>query len=319
MGILVTGGTGFIGSNIVEALLGGGHDVLVLSNTPPTARQRTAFTELAGSVTFREGDVRDQQAIEALIRDHGIEQVIHAAVVTSNAERERAAGPMIVDINLVGAAAMATASANAGVKRFVLVGSAGVYDTQAYPDGQIIGEDEPHHAETLYAIGKSAAEAIVRRICTLNNLPFCIGRVATAFGPWERDTGFRDTLSPIWQLTRMAQQGGTARLARDKTSNWHYGPDAGAAIARLATSGTRYDNYNLGPQFAWPLSRWCELLGARFPAFRWEIGEPANVELYGGNDGGLLSWDRFTAEFGATARYDVAEAFKHYTAWLKQD
>jgi nucleoside-diphosphate-sugar epimerase len=317
MSYLVTGGTGFIGSNIVELLAMAGHRVVAFSNAPPNALQQRLLSA-AGEIVFVEGDVRDQALLDRLISEHRIERMIHAAVITSGSEREKTDAPRIVDVNLVGAAAAASAACRAGLARFVLVGSAGVYSTQDLPDGSIVAEDHPHRVETLYGIGKSAAELIVRRVCTLNQQSFVIGRVATAFGRWEHDTGFRDTLSPLHQLTQKARAGETAILARDKRSNWHYGRDAGAALVALADAEVpRYDNYNLGPQYNWPLSTWCALLAARFPGFNYEIGGTSNIELYGVNDGALLSWERFTDEFGATTHFGAEAAFDDYMAWLE--
>jgi nucleoside-diphosphate-sugar epimerase len=314
MNLLVTGATGFIGSNIVEALLAADHRVIAFSNTVPPASQRDWFKS-QGNAAFICGDVRDAARLEAAIREYDVEVLVHAAVITAGAERERRDGPLIVDVNLVGAACAAMSAATTGLARFVLVGSAGAFSVQDYPAGTIVDETAPYRVETLYAVGKSAAETITRRICRLHNVPFVVGRVATAFGPWERDTGFRDTLSPIWQLTRLARSGEMARLV-DKTSNWHYGRDAGTALARLATGDPCLEHYNLGPAFAWPLSAWCERLAGRYPAFRWSIASEPNIALYGDGDGGLLSWTRYEAEFGPTAQYDIDRAFADYMDWL---
>jgi UDP-glucuronate 4-epimerase len=319
MSYLVTGATGFIGTNIIEQLVGMDESVVALSNVAPSARQRQLADK--GKLIFVQGDVRDQPGLEQVIDAHGVSRMIHAAVITSNAERERKNGPLIVDVNLVGAAAAATAAANKGLKRFVLVGSAGVYSAHDLPDGMLVEEAQPQHVDTLYGIGKVAAEVIVSRICKLNSLPFVIGRVATAFGPWEHNSGYRDTLSPIYQITRMAKVGGTAVLARDKQSNWHYGRDAAAALITLARSDNeqRFPDYNLGPQSVWPLSQWCARLADRFPDFRFEVGGTGNIELYGANDGGVLSGSRFAAEFGPPARFDIDAAFADFMAWLEDD
>jgi nucleoside-diphosphate-sugar epimerase len=226
----------------------------------------------------------------------------------------------VVDVNLVGAAATASAAARTGVERFVLVSSAGVFSTHAMADGELATEDTPHRVDTLYGVGKSAAETIVRRICSLNGLPSLIGRVATAFGPWEHDTGYRDTLSPLFQITKKARAGEPAVLAHDKRSNWHYGRDAGESIAALALSqkAARFEDYNLGPPTVWPLSAWCALLSERFPRFRYSIGGAANIDLYGENDGGVLSGDRFAMEFGVPS-LAMNEAFADYLLWLETE
>lgn len=319
MTYLVTGATGFIGTNIIEQLAKTtSADVVALSNTQPTARQSLLAKRAGVKLTFVQCDVRDQARLEQVMKDNSVTRVVHAAAVTSSAERERTAAPFVVDVNLVGAAAVTSASANTHVQRLVLVGSAGVYSTHYMPDGAVATEEYPHQVDTLYGVGKAAAEIIVRRIAKLNDLDIVIGRVATAFGPWEHDTGYRDTLSPIYQLTKIARSGGVARLARDKRSNWHYSRDAASALLTLAdTPEAKFADYNLGPGWAWPLSAWCDRLAARYPDFRYEIGGTPNVELYGDNDGGLLSGARYLDEFGPTAHYDIDLAFEDFMNWLE--
>lgn len=317
MTYLVTGATGFIGSNIMEQLAFDGYKAVGLSNSNPSPRQNL-FAK-SSDIQFICGDVRNQEHLEAIVREHDISRIIHAAVITSDAEREKHSGPEIVDVNLRGAAVVANVAARCGIERFTLVSSAGVYSTHQLPDGLIVDEEHARNVDTLYGIGKSAAETIVSRICSLNSIPYVIGRVATAFGPWEHDTGFRDTLSPIYQLTKAAQQGGEVVLQRDKKSNWHYSRDAAQALITL-TSGDRkprHNDYNLGPECVWPLSRWCELLKQRFPSFRYSFCEQGgNIELYGASDGGVLSGKRYADEFGPTALYTPASAFEDFLRWL---
>lgn len=317
MNYLVTGATGFIGSNVVEQLTAGGNKVIALSNVSPSALQKRIAAAAPGETIYVRGDVRDQAGIEALLDLHGVDRMIHAAAITSNAERERTSGPAIVDVNLRGAAAAASAAGRKGLARFVLVSSVGVYSADSLPDGMIVDEGQPHRAETLYRITKSAAEMIVSRICALNRQSFVIGRVGTAFGRWEHDSGYRDTLSAVHQITALACAGTAAKFAHDKKNNWHYGPDAAAALITLAQAdATRFTDYNLGPQWAWRLSEWCDLLKDALPNFHFEIGGESNVELYSARDGGLLSWARFTDEFGPTARFDVGASFTDYMEWL---
>jgi hypothetical protein len=76
--------------------------------------------------------------------------------------------------------------------------------------------------------------------------------------------------------------------------------------------------YNLGSPFVWSLEAWCAELAQTFPAFDYAVGGDAGepVELYGDRDGGLLSWDRFTTEFGASGRYDLRAAQADYLSFL---
>lgn len=315
MTLLVTGATGFIGTNLSENLLRRGHTVVMLANQPPQEVARNHLLSL-GNARFVQADVRDQAAIERVIREHGVRRVVHGAVVTSDAAREKQAAPFVIDVNLVGTAAVASASGACGIERFVYMGSAGVFTEGNHPDAAPLDEGEPHEVETLYAISKSAAEAIALRVAALWNMPATVGRIGTAFGPWEHDTGFRDTLSPVWQLTALARRGERATLARDKRKNWHYARDAADALARLVLAdNARHRVYNLGPSAAWPLSQWCERLKAAFPGFDYGFGPEPNVEIYGEKDGGYMTGDRFSEEFGPVAQFGPDDAFDDFMAW----
>ncbi|MDH2091612.1 NAD(P)-dependent oxidoreductase [Rhizobium pusense] len=317
MNFLVTGATGFIGTSIVEQLLRSGHRVVAFSNQAMSPFVAEQLGRLDGELVNVEGDVRDQAAIRDELLRHKVSHVLHGAVVTSDSHREQHHGSMIIDINLAGTASVVTAAGEVGVEKFVYLGSAGVYSEELQPDGMILTEDVPHQVSTLYGISKSAAEGIVARVATLWNLPYAIGRIGTAFGPWEHQTGFRDTMSPIYQLTRMAHCGERAIIPFDKNKNWHYSRDAAAALITLATERTSKSVYNLGPEECWPLSAWAKLLRVKFPVFDFSISQPGNVEVYGEVDGGRLSWQLFDGEFGPTARHGLHVAFNDYMAWLQ--
>lgn len=317
MNFLVTGATGFIGTNIVEQLLQAGHRVVALSNQPmlPTVTER--LRQLDGELVCVEGDVRDQATVKSELLRHKVSHVLHGAVVTSDNHREQHNGSTVIDINLAGTASVVTAAGEAGVDKFVYLGSAGVYSEELRPNGMLLTEDVPHQVSTLYGISKSAAEGIVARIADLWKLPFAIGRIGTAFGPWEHQTGFRDTMSPIFQLTRMAFRGEKAVIPFDKNKNWHYSRDAAAALITLATNPTSKPIYNLGPKACWSLSDWAGLLSRRFPDFNVSVSRPGNVEVYGETDGGRLAWQLFEEEFGPTATYDLQASFEDYLEWLE--
>jgi len=314
---LVTGATGFIGTNIVEQLLRQGHRVVALSNQPMSPAVAEQLRRLDGELVNVERDVRDQAAIRTELLRHKVSHVLHGAVVTSDSNREQHHGSMIIDINLAGTASVVTAAGEVGVEKFVYLGSAGVYSEELQPDGMILTEDVPHQVSTLYGISKSAAEGIVARIATLWKLPYAIGRIGTAFGPWEHQTGFRDTMSPIYQLTRMAHRGERAIIPFDKNKNWHYSRDAAAALIKLALEATSKSVYNLGPEECWPLSAWAKLLAVKFPGFDFSVAKPGNVQVYGETDGGRLSWQLFHEEFGPTSEHGLRFAFSDYLTWLQ--
>jgi nucleoside-diphosphate-sugar epimerase len=276
-------------------------------------------------VVFVMGDVRDRDGVEDTIRRHKVDRVIHGAAITSDIEREKTSGDVVVSVNAAGTAAVAAAAARCGVQRFVLVGSIAVYGS-AESVGVRTGtpalftEEMPHAPVTLYDTSKSASELIVKRIAELNGMAWAVGRLGVVFGPWERGTGYRDTLSAVHQVIRIATSGGRALLPRPGVTNWHYSRDAARSLVTLLMARTsKHQTYNLGPANAWPLSDWCERLTKIFPGFSYGVGEGDGtlIDLYEVEDGPMLSWKRFTDEFGTTAVYGLDEAFEDYLRWLK--
>jgi nucleoside-diphosphate-sugar epimerase len=316
--VLVTGATGFVGINVLDRLLGAGHEVVALAMRPLPEPATAVLAQRPGRLIEVTADVTDAAAVAGVLAAHRVARVLHGAAITADAARERREAQRILDVNLGGLAAVATAACRHGVERFVLVGSVATFGPT--PDGAVVTEDAPQAPRTLYAITKQASEGVLARIGELHDLDWAIGRLGTVFGPWEYDTGLRDTLSAVHQVTVAALAGRPARLARPARRNWHYAADAADGLATLLTAPRlKHRVYNLGSPHVWTLADWCERLRRRFPAFAFTVGEgPGDVELYGTSDGGLLSWQRFRTEFPASSAHDLDAAFAGYLDHLAE-
>ena len=320
MSVLVTGANGFVGLNLLERLLAAGRDVVSLSRRPIPAAAHPALAGQPGRLVEVLGDVRDTPLIENTLRAQDVSAVVHMAAITAAADREKRAADEVISVNLCGLASVMTASANVGVSRFVCAGSIAVYGGGA--DGSLLEEESPHAPRSLYAITKSAGDAVVARLGELHGLDWVIGRLGRVFGPYEYDTGVRDTMSQIYQVTQAAIAGRAVVLARPCIKNWNYSRDAAANLQALIDAPQlRHRIYNLGSPYAWSLAAWCESLARRYPDFSFGIGggDGESIDLGGGSDGGLLSWQRFAAEFGATAQFDRDAAFNDYMNFIDQE
>lgn len=127
--ILVTGGAGYIGSHTCVELLEAGHTVVVLDNLSNSSEESLRrVTELTGrNVTFIQGDIRDEAALDALFSNHAIDAVIHFAGLKAVGESQEI--PLVYfDNNIAGSIALTKAMAKAGVFHLVFSSSATVYD-----------------------------------------------------------------------------------------------------------------------------------------------------------------------------------------------
>lgn len=125
--VLVTGGGGFIGSHVVEALHAAAHDVRVLDAFLPTVH--VAPVPAADGVQVVHGDVRDPATVAAAL--DGVDVVCHQAALVGLG-RDFSDAPDYVDINALGTARLLAGMAAAGVRRLVLAGSMVVYGEGRY-------------------------------------------------------------------------------------------------------------------------------------------------------------------------------------------
>ncbi|WP_028101463.1 UDP-glucose 4-epimerase GalE [Pseudoduganella violaceinigra] len=160
MKILVTGGAGYIGSHTCVELLAAGHDVVVFdnfSNSQPAALARVA--QIAGrSAVLVEGDIRDQAAIESVLRQYRCAAVIHFAGL--KAVGESVEQPLAYyDNNVVGTLRLLAAMQACGVRTLVFSSSATVYgEPQRLP----LREDHPLSATNPYGRSKLIIEEMLR-------------------------------------------------------------------------------------------------------------------------------------------------------------
>jgi len=173
---LVTGGTGFVGSAVVRALLGAGHDVRVLAR-PRSDRRNLA--ELA--VKIVEGSLEDAPSLARAVA--GCRYLFHAAAdyrlwVPDPAPMFRA--------NVEGTRVLMSVALDAGIERVVYTSS--VATLGLVPEGTA-DEDTPSKVEDMvgpYKRSKFQAEEVVRDLTAKSGLPAVIVHPSTPVGPWDR-------------------------------------------------------------------------------------------------------------------------------------
>jgi nucleoside-diphosphate-sugar epimerase len=126
---LVTGGAGFIGSNIAEALVKRGEQVVVLDNLS-TGYEKN-ISHLRNDLTFIKGDVRDEGTVRKALA--GVDYVLHEAALAS-VPRSIEDPVLVTDVNVRGTLTVLDEARRAGVKRFVYAASSSAYgDTERLP------------------------------------------------------------------------------------------------------------------------------------------------------------------------------------------
>ncbi|HKJ00333.1 MAG TPA: NAD(P)-dependent oxidoreductase [bacterium] len=322
MTVLVTGGSGFVGLNLLQLLLERGDRVVNLSLAPPPAAAQQLFDSLPGTLQSVVGDACDAPTVERIFEGQGIERVVHAAVITAGPERERSDPAGIVAVNLQSVLTVLEAARRHGVQRFVYPSSGAVYGESAYAAPVLDEDATPPRPVTLYGISKYAAERMALRYRTLHGMDVLAARLGIVFGRWEHATGQRDTLSAIYELTRLARAGETAALPNAGRRDWVYAPDVAAGLVTLLYHPQpAHAVYHVTAGREWSAEQWCERLQTRYPDFRFRMvtdEAQANVNLYRASFRAPLSNLRLREETGFAARFGLDEAFADYLDWLER-
>jgi len=184
MTALVTGGAGFIGSNLVDALASRGDKVRVLDDLS-TGRKEN----LRPDAPFVRGSVADAAAVAGAMK--GVEVVYHLAAVVS--VQQCLEDPVTAnEVNVTGTARILRAAADAGVRRVVFASSAAVYgDSPVLPKR----EDLPPEPLSTYAVAKLAGEQLGR---SAGRVEFVALRFFNVYGPRQNPKSQYAAAIPIF-------------------------------------------------------------------------------------------------------------------------
>jgi nucleoside-diphosphate-sugar epimerase len=202
MSILVTGGTGFVGLNVIEALINRGEHVVVMDRRPLPSSFLRVIGPKQSLVCLESGDVCDQTVVDAVFAGHQITHVFLGAAITAGPTRELVDPHSVIDVNLLGNLNILRACSRTGVKRVMFPSSLTVYGTSLFDRFVCHEAGTPPIPEGLYGITKYAGERMVLRMAALMKLEAVTGRIGAVFGPWETSTGVRDLVSPLSQIAR---------------------------------------------------------------------------------------------------------------------
>src|SRR5262245_45907834 len=183
--ILVTGGSGFIGSALVKALVGRGETVRVLDDNSRGALRRLA--EVERDIEFVGGDIRDADAVDAATR--GIDEVHHLAFVNGTATFY-SAPDLVLDVGVKGIVNVIDACRRHGVGRLVLASSSEVYQSppRVPTDESVpLAVPDPLNPRLSYGAGKIISEMMAINFGRKHFDRVLIFRPHNVYGP---DMGF---------------------------------------------------------------------------------------------------------------------------------
>jgi UDP-glucose 4-epimerase len=185
MRALVTGGAGFIGSNLVDALVERGDEVSVVDDVS-TGKRANLDQAVQNGATLTELDIRDAEAVDAAVERARPETIFHLAAQID--VRKSVADPANDSrINVEGTVNVLKAAQAHGVRRFVNTSTGGAI----YGEGQIIPapEDHPVAPEAPYGLSKFCAEQYCELFTRLHGLSTVSLRYGNVYGPRQDPLG----------------------------------------------------------------------------------------------------------------------------------
>lgn len=296
MKVLITGGSGFIGSHLAERLLADGHQVLAIDNY---ATSRPDNLTPQDGLEIVEGSIGDRDTVDAAFDGFGPDAVAHAAASYKDPEA------WVEDTltNSLGTVNVVEAAREAGVERIVYFQTALCYGTE--PLENPITLEHPIRPDSSYAISKTAGEQYIE----LSGIPFVSLRLANIYGP-------RNVSGPpptFWQ--RLTE--GKPCFAMDTRRDFIYVSDL-IEVVSAALGGTGEGHYHVSTGSDYSIK---EMFDAVVEAMGIELDEPVEVRPRPPEDAPsiLLDPSRTEADFGWRASVPLQDGIAKAVEWYERN
>jgi UDP-glucose 4-epimerase len=227
--VVVTGGAGFIGSHVVDALVEQGHEVVVIDDFSTGSEDNLAQHRQNSRVFVERADVTDLATMQRLVRGAGV--VYHLAVQCLRLSLYK---PMYVhDVNATGTLNLCIAAKEGGVGRFVYVSSSEVYGSAKRVP---MREDHPLEPLTPYAASKLAGENYTLSFASTHGLPAVVVRPFNAYGPRSHHEGASGEVIPRMTIRAMAGLQPVVFGDGEQTRDFTWVEDSAAGIVRAGSN-----------------------------------------------------------------------------------
>ncbi len=242
MNVLVTGGAGFIGSNLVRWLRAERPQWRVVNLDKLTYAgnlENLAGVEDGARYRFVRGDICEGEPLADLLRAEKIEAVLHLAA-ESHVDRSILGAAVFVQTNVTGTQVLLDASRDAGVKRFVQVSTDEVYGSLG-PEG-FFTEETPLAPSSPYSASKAAADLLALAYAHTYGMDVVVTRCSNNYGPYQ----FPEKLIPLMIANALGDRPlpvyGDGKNVRD----WIHVEDHCAGLVAALERGKAGEVYNLG-------------------------------------------------------------------------
>lgn len=261
MKLLITGGAGFIGSNLIQHVINRPEiEKLVNLDCLTYAGHLANLKGLSGSTTyiFEKVDLRDKTAVLQVVQRHKISHVMHLAA-ESHVDRSITGPGDFIHTNVVGTfnlleACRATWTDASGPTRFHHVSTDEVYGTLG-PTG-LFTETTPYAPNSPYSASKASSDMLVRAYHHTYGLNTVITNCSNNYGPYQ----FPEKLIPVVIQSVLARKPVPVYGDGMNVRDWLYVRDHAQALWLVLTRGKSAETYNIGGHNEWANIRIVELI-----------------------------------------------------------
>lgn len=255
MKLLVTGGAGFIGANFVHYWLRTypGDSITVL-DALTYAGNLASLDSLSANPDFEfvQGDIADQQLVESLLRDNGIDTIVHFAA-ESHVDRSISGPDVFIETNIIGTHNLLKAARQVWIDegcapqhRFHHVSTDEVYGALG-PNDPAFSETTQYAPNSPYSASKAASDHLVRAYLHTFGLQVSTSNCSNNYGPYH----FPEKLIPLIITSILNSQPlpiyGDGQQIRD----WLYVDDHARGIDKVIRNGVVGETYNIGGINEW--------------------------------------------------------------------
>ena len=263
---IVTGGAGFIGSHLVDALLAENISVRVIDNYSTGRPENLAH--VTGQVELVEADFAKSGSWQKLFQD--TDWVFHLGALADIVPSIQRPADYF-QANVDGTFNVLEAAKNAGVKRFVYAASSSCY---GIPDNYPTSEDADISPQYPYALTKRLGEELVMHWAQLYKLPAIALRLFNVYGPRSRTSGTYGAVLGVFLAQKLANKPFTVVGDGTQTRDFTYVTDVANAFLTAAQSSVCEEIFNVGSGETVSVNRLVELLGGEVTYIPKRPGEP---------------------------------------------
>ena len=332
MNLLITGGAGFIGSNLIQHVIDRPEVKRLVNLDCLTYAGHLANLESVSShpkYTFEKIDLRDKPSVARVVKQHAISHVMHLAA-ESHVDRSISGPGDFIQTNVVGTFNLLESCREAWLTppfsletplsacRFHHVSTDEVYGSLG-PTGSFT-ETTPYAPNSPYSASKAASDMLVRAYHHTYGLPAVITNCSNNYGPYQ----FPEKLIPV--VIQNALAGRPIPIYGDgmNVRDWLYVRDHAEALWQVLTRGRNGETYNIGGNSEWPnlhiVGLICDLVDELVP----RRGSPSRdlmsfvADRLGHDRRYAIDASKIRLELGWQPAYTFAQGIRETVEWYVQ-